>query len=191
MDGKDPCIACGDTEQPAQSTTTVLRRRLFRALGALAALGASLALLGRSESVGAQRPPVPRQVIRRPADEPRFQNKKGTYKAPDLIITGNRVSHGRIPASLECNVPFVIYSSWAAWVRDCKGHGGPNDGDNDVCKEADDYAKDVWSGIKCPDNCRSRLVKKIWTGWSCDPIDGRFWAVCAVEVEVICVPERD
>lgn len=160
------------------------------------AVGAALAALlarvhpawGRPEERG----PFPwaaRHIdeVRR-GQEPPFENKQGTYKDPDLVIAGGRVQ-GPVPKTLDCEVPFVIYSSWAETVESCDDFDGPADGDNDVCDTALANANAVAGRITCPTRCPRKVVTEIWRGWECEFDKGAKVniAICAVEIEVICL----
>jgi hypothetical protein len=157
-----------------------------------AALAAFLARVRPARGALEDRGPFPWAVrhigeVRR-GQEPPFENKQGTYKDPDLVIAGGRVQ-GPVPKTLDCEVPFVIYSSWAKVVESCEDFDGPDDGDNEVCEKALENAEAVAARIACPTRCPRKIVTEIWRGWECElDSSGEFFvAICAVEIEVICL----
>jgi hypothetical protein len=121
-------------------------------------------------------------ALLREALKPPFDNDEGNYADPDVVIAGGRVPNN-VPRSIPCGKQLVIYSSWADFVApNCKGFGGPNDGNNAVAQVA------LANRIKCDGDCIKRVFE-IWRGWSCGPEQKKFLAIAAVEVMILCRDE--
>lgn len=127
-------------------------------------------------------------AVLRAAVKPPFQNDEGNYAEPDVVIAGGEVPDNA-PRSIPCGKQLVIYSSWAAFVApNCKGFGGPNDGNNAIVQIALANAMALAKRIECDGDCIKRVFE-IWRGWSCRPEQAKFVASGAVEVMILCRDE--
>ena len=127
-------------------------------------------------------------ALLRVAMKPPFDHDEGNYAEPDVVIAGGRVP-ADAPRACPCGTQLVIYSSWADFVEpDCKGFGGPDDGNNGVAKIALANAMALAKRIKCDGDCIKRDFE-IWRGWDCGPEQKKFLAIAAVEVMILCRDE--
>ena len=116
--------------------------------------------------------------------KPPFPDSEGNYAEPDIVIPGGEVP-GDYPRQIACETHLVIYSSWADFVPNCAGYGGPGGGNNAIVQQALANAQAVAATIKCDGDCIKR-VSELWRGWDCGPEGGKSVAFGAVELVVVC-----